>query len=112
MYKTLTTLGFTATDAQVYVYLTTEGLQKARDIAEALKLYRRQLYRSLENLQRKGIVNASPENPARFSAVPFEKILELLIQTKKEQHKELQENREELLSAWHSIIKKDERPKS
>jgi sugar-specific transcriptional regulator TrmB len=107
MLKTLVSVGFTETDAQVYVYLTTEGLQKATDIAEALKLYSRPLYRTLKNLQAKGIVNASPENPARFLAVPFEKILELLIKAKKEQQKELRESREELLSTWQSITKKD-----
>ena len=111
MLKTLASLGFTETDAQVYVFLTTEGPKKARDIAEALKLYRRQLYRTLKNLQSKGIVNASPEYPARFSAVLFEKVLDLLIKAKTEQQQALQESKEELLSTWRSITKKDT-PKS
>jgi sugar-specific transcriptional regulator TrmB len=111
MLKTLVSLGFTETDAQVYVYLATEGSQKARDIAEALQIYKRQLYRSLKNLQSKGIINASPEYPARFSAVLFEKVLDLLIKAKTEQEKALQESKEELLSTWRSITKKDT-PKS
>ena len=107
MLKTLTSLGFTETDAQVYVFLATESPQKASDIAEALKIYKQNLYRTLKSLQSQGIVNASPEYPARYSAVLFEKVLDLLIKAKKEQHKALQESKEELLSTWRSMIKDD-----
>jgi sugar-specific transcriptional regulator TrmB len=37
-------LGFTETDAQVYTFPATEGQQEARDIAEAVKLHKLQLY--------------------------------------------------------------------
>jgi sugar-specific transcriptional regulator TrmB len=107
MQKTLVNLGFTKTDAQIYVYLTTEGPQKASNIAEALNMHRQQLYRSLKKLQNKGIVNASLKYPVQFSAVLFEKILDLLIKAKMEQQQVLQESKEELLSTWRSITKKD-----
>jgi sugar-specific transcriptional regulator TrmB len=107
MLKTLVSLGFDERDAQVYVFLATEGPQEARDIAEALQIYKRRLYRSLKNLQSKGIINASSEYPARFSAVLFEKVLDLLIKAKTEQEQALQESKEELLSTWRSITKKD-----
>ena len=48
MLKTLVNLGFTETDAQVYVYLATEGPQKASDIAEELQIYKLHLYRILK----------------------------------------------------------------
>ena len=111
MLKTLIKLGFTETDAKVYVYLATEGPRIASEIAEALKIYKQRLYCSLNNLQSKGIINASPEYPARYSAVLFEKILDLLIEAKKEQQEALQENKEELLSTWRSITKKS-KPKN
>ena len=107
MFITLVKLGFTETDAQVYVYLTTEGPRKAKTIAEALNLNRQKLYDTLKKLRSKDIVNASPEYPTRFSAVLFEKVLDLLVKAKTEQQKALQENKEELLSTWHSITKKD-----
>jgi sugar-specific transcriptional regulator TrmB len=106
MLKTLVNLGFTETDAQVYVYLATEGPQKASDIAEELQIYKLHLYRILKNLQSKGIINASREYPARFSAVLFEKVLDLLIETKMEQKQSLEENKKELLATWRSITKK------
>ena len=107
MLKTLVKLGFTETEAKVYVFLATEDSQKAKDIASALNLHRQQLYHILKNLQCKGIVNASSAHPARFSAVLFEKVLDYLIEAKTEQQKALQESKKELLSTWKSITKKD-----
>ena len=112
MLNTLTSLGFKETDAQVYVFLTKEGFQEARDIANALELYEGQLYRSLKNLQAKGIINTSPDLPTRFSAVPFEKVLDLLMKASKEQKKALQENKEQLLFTWQSITRKEPISKS
>ena len=107
MQKTLESLGFTETDAQIYVYLATEGPRKAKDIAEALNLQKQKIYNTLKNLQKKAIVNASPEHPARFSAVLFEKVLDQLIKAKMEQQKALQEGKKELLTTWKFITKKD-----
>jgi sugar-specific transcriptional regulator TrmB len=72
-----------------------------------LKLYKQQLYRSLKRLQKKGVINASLERPARFSAVPLEKILDFSIEAKKEQALALQESREDLLSRWRILVKKE-----
>ena len=101
-----TTLGFTETDAQVYVFLTTEGPQHVRDIAEALRIYKRKLYRGLRKLQKKGLVNANQEHPARFSAVAFNEILELLIKTHLKEAQRIEQENEEILNQWHSIINK------
>jgi sugar-specific transcriptional regulator TrmB len=106
MLKTLKTLGFTETDAQVYVLLTTEGPQQARNIAEALKIYKQKLYRGLKKLQQKGLVNASQEHPAQFSAVSFDKILDLLIKTNLKEAQRIEQEKQEILNQWHSIINK------
>ena len=106
MLKTLVKLGFPEADAQVYIYLTTEGPRKAKDIAEAVNLHRQKLYPTLKKLQNKGIVNISPEHPAKFSAVLFENVLDQLMKAKKEQQKALQESKEEFLSTWKSITKR------
>jgi predicted ArsR family transcriptional regulator len=71
MLKPLESLGLKHLDTEVYVYLAQNYPQKARDIAEALETYKRQLYRSLKSLQRKGMVCATQERPARLSAVSF-----------------------------------------
>jgi sugar-specific transcriptional regulator TrmB len=104
MLKTLESLGLKHLDAEVYVYLAQNNPQKARDIAEALETYKRQLYRSLRKLQRKGMVSASQERPALFSAVSFDKVLDLCIKTNKEEAQRIEENKEQILSMWRSKI--------
>lgn len=101
--KTLTDLGLTQMDSRVYLFLAKRGLQQARDIAKPLKMNKQQLYRSLTNLQSKGIVNATLEHPARFSAVPFDKVLDLYVRTKTEEAQTIQRSKEEILSVWRSI---------
>jgi sugar-specific transcriptional regulator TrmB len=95
MLETLVNLGFTERDAQVYVFLAAEGPQKARDISEALRIFKPQLYRTLKNLQNKNLVNASPEYPARFSAVLFERVLDLRIKAKMDQQQAIARNQGE-----------------
>jgi sugar-specific transcriptional regulator TrmB len=106
--RTLMNLGFTEKDTQVYIFLAAEGPKKAKDIAEALNFYNSQLYSILKRLQNNGAVNASSECPVRFSAVIFEKVLELLVEAKREQHKALLESKTALLATWRSITRKDD----
>jgi sugar-specific transcriptional regulator TrmB len=105
--KALVKLGLSQTDAEVYVFLATKGPQKAREVANALKMHKRQLYRSLKKLQNKGIVSSTAEHPARFSAVPFEKVLDLLLKAKLGEAQRIEQNKEEILSKWQSMIMGD-----
>jgi sugar-specific transcriptional regulator TrmB len=106
MQNILMNLGFTETEAHIYLYLMKEGGQKARDIGQALNLYKQQLYRSLRKMQSKGIIKASGY-PAHFSAVPFEKVVDLSIRANIEKAEYVIQKREELLSGWRSIIRKE-----
>ncbi len=105
--KILAGLGLTDVDAEIYLLLAKEGSQTGRNIAEALNLYKQQLYRSLNRLRRKGIVTATLEHPANFSAVSLEEVLDGLIEARREQALALQASRSELLSYWRSMVKKD-----
>jgi sugar-specific transcriptional regulator TrmB len=105
--KTITGLGLSQVDAEVYIFLAKMGPQKGRNIADALKLYKQQLYRSLRNLQRKGLASATCERPAQFSAVSLDKVIGMFVKVKIEEARVLQETREEFLSAWRSIIRKE-----
>jgi sugar-specific transcriptional regulator TrmB len=101
--KTLGSLGLTLLDAKVYILLAKRGPIKARDAAKALKISKQRLYPIIKNLQSKGIVNSSLERPARFSAVEFEKVLDLFLKAKMEQAQHIRQNMDELLSDWKSI---------
>jgi sugar-specific transcriptional regulator TrmB len=105
--RTLEGFGLKRIDAEVYVYLAKKGPQKGLDVADALKIRKQQLYLILKNLQSRGVVIASPEHPALFSAVAFEKLLDLLVEANMEQAKAIKETKEELLSSWRSMTKRD-----
>ena len=99
----LSTLGFDQVDARVYIYLAKKGMRKAIEIRKATKLTKQQLYPSLKQLQSKGIVSSTIEHPARFSAMPFERVLDLLIKAKIEETRKLQQSKTEILSNWQNL---------
>ena len=108
VFKSLAGLGLDENEVHIYLYLTNEGPQKARNIGKALNMSTQRIYRSLRKMRVKGIVNTSSEHPACFSAVPFDIVLDLFIRAKIEVAKNMMENKEELLSSWRSITAKDE----
>ena len=101
--KTLVSFGLTQQDSQVYLFLSKTGLRRGRDLSTGLKITKQQLYRSLKTLQSKGIVNATLERPARFSAVPLEKVLDSFLKAKVEETQRLRQDRDEILSDWQSV---------
>lgn len=105
--RALVGLGLKRTDAQVYVFLAKTGPQKARILANQLGMYKQLLYRSLKTLRRKGMINATFEHPAYFSAVSLEKVLDQFIKARKEEAQRLEQNKDEILSSWRSIIMED-----
>ena len=66
------------------------------------------IHKSLKALLKLNVVKASSEYPLRFIAVPFEKVIDLFIEVKKEKAKALQASKEELLYTWRSITGKDD----
>jgi sugar-specific transcriptional regulator TrmB len=105
--KTLVSLGLSQVEAEVYFFLAQAGPVKGRDIAQTLKLYKKKVYRGLKSLQAKGMVNATLERPARFSAVSLERVLDQFMKAKMGQAKGLQASREELLSTWRLMMEQD-----
>jgi sugar-specific transcriptional regulator TrmB len=106
VFKALESLGLSQSDSQVYLCLATTGPKKVRELVNALTIGRRQVYRSLKRLRNKGITIDNDERPSEFSAVPFEAVLDLLMEIKKEQAEALQASKEELISAFRTEEKK------
>ena len=100
-------LGIKRLDAEVYLYLATRGPKKGRTISDELKINRQRLYRSLRNLQKKGLVKASLEHPAIFTAVTIEDAFNSFRETRLEEAQLIIEKKDELLSKWRTIIKKN-----
>ena len=104
--EALVGLGLSQTEAEVYVHLATKGPETARNISDSLTLNKRQIYRSLESLQSKGIAMGNSEFPSEFSALPFERVVDLLLEEKKEQAKYLEANKAQLISDFLKEKKK------
>jgi sugar-specific transcriptional regulator TrmB len=101
--KTLVGLGLTRLDSQIYIFLAKKGPQRGNEISKGLKVQKQQLYRSLKSLQSKGIVDASLEHPARFSAVTFDKVVDIFVKAKMAEANQIQENKEEILASWKAM---------
>jgi sugar-specific transcriptional regulator TrmB len=101
--KTLENFGLKRPDAQIYIFLGKKGPQRARDIAKSLRVPRQTLYRAIKNLQSKGMITATISRPAKFSAVQFERILDLFAKAKAEEVHRIEQDKKNLLSDWRSI---------
>jgi sugar-specific transcriptional regulator TrmB len=100
----LASYGLKPIDLQVYLFLSKKGLCKGIDICRELKIAKQKIYPSLKRLREKGIVDASYQRPTYFSALPFEKVVENLIRSKKDEAKDAKLQKQELLSAWRSLV--------
>ena len=96
--EALVSLGLSRTDAEIYIYIANKGPEIARKIGNSLSLNRRQIYRSLKKLRNKGIVLSNNKVPSEFSALPFEKVVDILLERKSSQAKTLEESKAELIS--------------
>jgi len=101
--KTLIGFGLSRLDSDIYLFIAKKGLVKASDITKGLNTQKQPLYRSLKNLQSKGIVTATLERPARFAAVPFDKVVDVFIRSKMAEAQRLQENKDQILAHWQDI---------
>jgi sugar-specific transcriptional regulator TrmB len=101
--KALMDLGLSQLEAETYLILLKSGPVRASDALKTLKTSKQRLYPAIRSLQSKGIVGATLEHPARFSALPFEKVLDLFVIAKNEEAKRIQQNKTDLLSDWQSI---------
>ncbi len=96
-------LGLSKREIQVYMFLAKSGVQSTSFVAKRLKMERVQAYRTFKKLQEKGFIEATLERPTRFAIVPFETLVDTFINTKKNEVASLNEQKQNLLSAWSSI---------
>jgi sugar-specific transcriptional regulator TrmB/CBS domain-containing protein len=101
--KFLQGLGFSKREIQIYMFLAKNGVQSTSFVAKRLKMERVQAYRTFKKLQEKGYIEATLERPTRFTVVPFEKLLEAFIESRKSEVASLNEQKDSLLNAWRAV---------
>ena len=82
----------------IHKFVTQQGYELVEKLGKmetsrALKISRVQLYRILKNLERKGMVESSFEYPTLFDAIPIGKVLDFLVNAKKEEARNLKQAR-------------------
>lgn len=101
--KALHRLGLSKNEIRIYVHLARAGERKASEISEALSLHRTETYRILRDLEKKGLISSVFEKPLKFIATPFEKALDVLIETKKMKINLLEKKKKSLVDLWLSL---------
>ncbi len=95
--------GLTRNEARVLVFLAKTGPSKASDVALAVQINRTETYRTVRNLQRRGLVEATLERPVRFQSVPFDRCLQILIDEEKTKLEVLEQRGGSLRQQFQSI---------
>ena len=100
---TLSRFGLLKNEIKVYTYLARAGEKKAGEVAEAISLHRTETYRILRDLERKGVVLSVFHKPLKFTAVPLEKAIDLLIDVQKMKIMLLEKEKASLVDLWRSM---------
>ncbi len=103
--KILREFGLTEKEMDIYIFLAKQDILKGGEIAKQTKTTKALVYRILRSLQAKGIVESTVEFPARFSAVPFENVIDLYIKSRLNEVARIKEDKNTLLTYWKMIDK-------
>jgi sugar-specific transcriptional regulator TrmB len=102
--KALISFGLNPSEAEIYVHLANKGSNEESNIAKALKIHEKCLHQSLRSLKRKKLINAVLEHPTYFSAVPFDKALDMLVKSRLKEARNVEQKKDEILRQWNTII--------
>lgn len=103
LFEDLSEYGLTTNEAKVFIQLLKFGPITASEIGRFLGISRTEVYNILASLQNKGIIEASLDRPSKFSAIGFEKALDLLIETEKRKIVLMEKGKEKLMEVWKNV---------
>jgi sugar-specific transcriptional regulator TrmB len=95
--------GLSPNESKVFIYLGKYGSKTAIEISRTLKIARAETYRILNVLQNKGIVSAAFDHPTRFSCLPIEDAINVLIEAEMANVKTLQTQKDNIVDLWQAI---------
>jgi sugar-specific transcriptional regulator TrmB len=95
-------------EIRVYLFLARFGADKAQSIAEALGVHRTEAYKILSRLEEQGFISRVIERPMKFLAVPFENVLNNLIEERRQKIYQMEKRKAELLKIWASLPEPEE----
>ncbi len=95
--------GLTPNEVKVFIYLGKYGPKTAIEISKSMKIARTETYRVLNTLQNMGIVSSTFDHPTRFSSIPIEDAINVLIESEMENVKTLQMQKNSIIDLWQEI---------
>jgi sugar-specific transcriptional regulator TrmB len=90
-------IGFTKTQAKLYLTLLKLEEADGRALSEKANVPRPEVYRTLSELEKKGLVEKEISTPYRFKATPLNFGLQILMSQRAQQFKEVQEKKRKRL---------------
>ena len=103
--QTLMKLGLTANQARAYLSLNTMGTSEAKSIIQTTKIPRQDIYRILDELFEKGLVEKFVSKPIKFRAISPTNCLKLLVQRRKNETEKLKEEASIVFNAFNRTEK-------
>ena len=101
--SSLVEFGLTHNEAKVYIYLTKNTPKSAPVISKCLNIPRTETYHLLNGLQAKEVTKSNFGKPTKFTAIPFDKSIQTLINKKRARSRKLEKEILQLYSLWKSV---------
>ncbi len=101
--ETLKLLGLSHIQAKVYLGLIRSGASSAKTLSKCTDVARPDIYRIMTNFQKLGIAQRTITNPVMFEATPIEQALNILIDYRIKETKNLQKKTQNLIQQLKPI---------
>ena len=95
--------GLRRNQARVFMYLGKYGPKTSREVGKALNMPRTETYGILNSLINLGIITSKLEHPTKFTALPMNKAISVMMQAAHEDLKKLEKKEIELTKLWNKI---------
>ena len=107
LYQVLHELGLSKREADIYLFISRKGLQKAQNIAAYLGIDRAQTYRLLRSLKQKGTIEETIETPTRYIPIPVTNLIEAHLKDKKTEIATLEAEKTNIIDYFKTVSKKE-----
>jgi sugar-specific transcriptional regulator TrmB len=102
--EVLQELGFSQKEAEVYIFISKEGLKKSGELAVGLMMTKRQLSPVLKSLELKGAIVSNSSHSRSFTALSFGKVLKDNVRKKAEIASTILKDKKELIDSWTKLL--------
>jgi sugar-specific transcriptional regulator TrmB len=102
---TLQELGLTLLQAKVYVALINHGTLSVGDLSKFSKVHRTDVYLVVKELEKNGLLERIIANPMMFKAMPLKEVVDLLLQMRSKENRQIRKEAAELKRMYKAEIR-------